>query len=44
MTKVIYRHSTDIHLHLARLDGFKGLLGTTERVIDLKHRAIKVGK
>ena len=44
MTKVIDRHSTDIHLHLARLDGFKGLFRTTESVIDLQHRGYKGGQ
>ena len=44
MAKIINGHSTDIHLHLARLNGFKGLLGTTESVIDLQHRGYKGGQ
>ena len=44
MAKVIDRHAADVHLDLAWLDGFKGLLRATESVIDLQHRGYKGGQ
>ena len=44
MAKVINGHATDVHPHLARHNGLKDLFRTTKGVIDLQHRAIKVGQ